>query len=98
MSDEIENLDAAPAAAYGKDRTVADMAKPKVRRAKEKRHALRPDDGRRKRATGRTAQFNTKMKPDLRDRVAQASRMTGKAIAVLVEEALEAYLQKVPHA
>ena len=48
------------------------MGKPAVRRAREKRNALSPDDGRRKRATGRTAQFNVKMKPELKRQIVQA--------------------------
>jgi hypothetical protein len=74
---DIDDLDAQLAAAYRADREVADMGKPSVRRAREKQHALSPDDGRRKRKTGRTAQFNVKMKPDLKRQVVQASRDRG---------------------
>ena len=91
---DIDDLDAQLAAAYQSDREVADMGKPAVRRAREKRNALSPDDGRRKRKTGRTAQFNVKMKPELKRRIVQTSRDRGIAISVMAEEAFLAYLAK----
>src|SRR5262245_9651 len=92
---DIDDLDAQLAAAYAADREVADMGKPAVRRAREKRNALSPDDGRRKRATGRTAQFNVKMKPDLKRQIVQASRDHNTAISVLAEQAFVALLAKL---
>jgi hypothetical protein len=92
---DLDDLDAQLAAAYGADREVADMGKPSVRRAREKRNAISPDDGRRKRKTGRTAQFNVKMKPDLKRRIVQASRDNRMAISVLAEEAFLVYLARL---
>jgi hypothetical protein len=53
---------------------------------------LSPDYGRRKRATGRTKQFNCKMRPELHRQIVQASRVLAKSITVMCEEALAAYL------
>src|SRR5262245_10395677 len=92
---DIDDLDAQLAAAYRADREVAEMGKPSVRRAREKQHALSPDDGRRKRKTGRTAQFNVKMKPDLKRQIVQASRDRGVAISALAEQAFVALLAKL---
>jgi predicted HicB family RNase H-like nuclease len=92
---DIDDLDAQLAAAYRADREVADMGKPSVRRAREKQHALSPDDGRRKRKTGRTAQFNVKMKPDLKRQIVNASRDQGIAISALAEQAFVALLAKL---
>ena len=92
---DIDDLDAQLAAAYQADREVADMGKPSVRRAREKQHALSPDDGRRKRKTGRTAQFNVKMKPDLKRQIVNVSRDRGIAISALAEQAFVALLAKL---
>jgi len=53
---------------------------------------LSPDDGRRKRNTGRTKQFNCKMRPELHRQIVQASRATGKSIVDMCEEALTVFL------
>ena len=71
--DAIDDIDAALADAFGAPEVVA-LADPRKRRAREKRMGLSPDDGRRKRATGRTKQFNCKMRPDLHRQLVQASR------------------------
>lgn len=92
--EEIDLIDAALAAAYG-DPEIVRSATPRARKAREKRAALSPDDGRRRRATGRTAQFNVKMKPELRRRTIQASRAHDMPISVFVERALEAFLTKL---
>jgi hypothetical protein len=92
---DIDDLDAQLAAAYRADREVADMGRPSVRRAREKQYALSPDDGRRKRKTGRTAQFNVKMKPDLKRQIVNASRDRGIAISALAEQAFVALLAKL---
>ena len=89
-----EDIDAALADAFGEPEVVALVDKEK-RRKREKKMALSPDDGRRKRATGRTKQFNCKMKPDLHRRIVQASRTQGLSITVLVERALQAYLAEL---
>ena len=88
-----DDLDAQLAAAYQADQEVADMARPDVRRARERKHALDPNDGRRKRATGRNVQFNIKVKADLKRRMVQASRQEAKSIAIIAEELFEAYLK-----
>jgi hypothetical protein len=86
-----DDIDAALADAFRAPEVVAlgDVSK---RRKREKRMGLSPDDGRRKRATGRTKQFNCKMRPELHRRIVQASRMSGKSITAMCAEALEAYL------
>jgi hypothetical protein len=90
-ADPFEDVDAALAEAFGTPE-VAAFADPRRRRAREKRMKLSPDDGRRKRSTGRTKQFNCKMRPDLHRRLVQASRVSGKSIVVMCEEAFLAYL------
>jgi hypothetical protein len=90
-SGECEDIDAALAEAFGTPEAVA-LADTKKRRAREKRMSLSPDDGRRKRATGRTKQFNCKMRPELHRQIVQASRSLGKSITVMCEEAFTAYL------
>jgi hypothetical protein len=90
--ESVEDIDAALAEAFGSAPEAAEMVAPAVRRAKEKRMRLSPDDGRRKRRTGRTAQFNVKMRPDLKAQIVRASRDHRLLIAELVEQALTAYL------
>ena len=87
----IDDIDAALADAFGSPEVVA-LADPRKRRGREKRMSLSADDGRRKRATGRTKQFNCKMRPDLHRQLVQASRASGKSIVVMCEEAFAAYL------
>jgi hypothetical protein len=91
MIGDCEDIDAALADAFATPEAVA-LADPKKRRARERRMRLSPDDGRRKRATGRTKQFNCKMRPELHRQVVQASRVLGKSITVMCEEALASYL------
>src|SRR5262245_32901354 len=91
MSGECEDIDAALADAFAAPEAVA-LADPKKRRARERRMRLSPDDGRRKRATGRTKQFNCKMRPELHRQIVQASRVLGKSITVMCEEAFASYL------
>ena len=91
MSGECEDIDAALADAFGTPEAV-DLADPKKRRARERRMRLSADDGRRKRATGRTKQFNCKMRPDLHRQLVQASRVIGKSITIMCEEAFVTYL------
>lgn len=92
--ESIEDIDAALADALGTPEVVA-LADPRKRRAREKRMALSQDDGRRKRATGRTKQFNCKMRPELHRRLVQASRQSGTSITVLCEHAFEALLAEL---
>ena len=69
--------------------------KPKNRRAAEKRHALKHDDGRRKRATGRTAQFNLKIKPESKAAMVAASQKYDMLLAEMAEAAFEQYLAQL---
>lgn len=87
----IDDIDAALADALGTPEVVA-LADPRKRRAREKRMGLSTDDGRRRRATGRTKQFNCKMRPEMHRQLVQASRTLGKSITVMCEEAFAAYL------
>jgi predicted HicB family RNase H-like nuclease len=91
MSGECEDIDAALVDAFGEPEAV-EIADPKKRRARERRMRLSADDGRSKRATGRTKQFNCKMRPELHRRLVQASRLSGVSITVLCEQAFEALL------
>lgn len=97
MSGKIDSDDDVLAALARAHRVAPEVSgiDPRARRERERRHALRPDDGRRKRATGRTSQFNVKMKPDLKRRIVEASRAHDKHIAVLAEQAFEALLAKL---
>jgi hypothetical protein len=90
-ADQMDDIDAALADAFGSPE-VAALADPRKRRGREKRMSLSPDDGRRKRASGRTKQFNCKMRPDLHRQLVQASRASGKSIVVMCEEAFAVYL------
>jgi hypothetical protein len=93
----IDDIDAALADAFGSPEVVA-LADPRKRRGREKRMSLSPDDGRRKRATGRTKQFKCKMRPDLHRQLVQASRTSGKSIVAMCEEAFAAYLATLGNA
>jgi predicted HicB family RNase H-like nuclease len=87
----FDDIDAALADAFGMSEVVA-LADPRKRRGREKRMCLSADDGRRKRATGRSKQFNCKMRPELHRQLVQVSRASGKSIVVMCEEAFTAYL------
>jgi hypothetical protein len=80
-------------AAYGSDPELVELAKPAKRKAAEKRMALRPDDGRRKRATGRTVQFNVNMRPEIKEQIIKAARQADMSITVWIEQAALAYLE-----
>ena len=91
--DSIDDLDAALAKAYGANPRTP-IAEAKARRAREKR-VVNPNDGRRAKFTGRTVQFNVKMKPDLKMRIVQASRAHGLPMAVFAEQAFEAFIKSL---
>ena len=91
---EFDDIDAALANAFGEPEIVALVDKNK-RQKREKRMGLSPDDGRRKRATGRTKQFNCKMKPELHRQLVQASRRHGISITVLTERAIAALIAEL---
>ena len=90
----FDDIDAALADAFGNPE-VTELADQGKRRKRKKRMALSPDDGRRKRATGRTKQFNCKMKPDLHRQLVQASRKHGISITVITERAILALLAEL---
>lgn len=90
----IDDIDAAIADAFGKA-DASEITDTGKRRKREKRMALSPDDGRRKRATGRTKQFNVNMKPDLHKQIVQRSRRHGIPITVLVERAMSALIAEL---
>ena len=93
MSDHLEDVFSSLRTAFGGRRpTAADAEK---RGKLERRLAANPEDGRRKRATGRTKAFNCKMKPDLHKRIVQASRKHGRSITAMCEQAFVDFLTKL---
>lgn len=74
---------------------LKEAGKPKVRRAAEKKHALKHDDGRSKRATGRTAQFNLKIRPDYKTRMVAAAKTHDVLLADLAELAFDLLLSEL---
>ena len=88
---DLDEIDSVLAQALGNP-DVAELLDMKNRRKREKRMRVSPDDGRRKRATGRTKQFNAKMLPELHRQIVQASRVSGVPIVMMLEEAFKAYL------
>ena len=86
MSDDLES---ALADVFG----PAEPAREGVRRTKaESKSRVRPDDGRRKRATGRTVQFNIMMKPDVKEAIAKAAHKAGLPVTQWIELAALAYI------
>jgi hypothetical protein len=75
----------------------AEPAREAMRRAKgENMMKVRPDDGRRKRATGRTTQFNVMMKPNVKEAIAKAAHKAGVPVTVWIEQAALAYMGAKP--
>lgn len=93
----IDDIDAALASAFS-DVGVSEVVDKDKRRKREKRMALSPDDGRRKKATGRTKQFNCKMLPELHKQLVQASRRHDISITVMVERAMVAFIAELDRA
>jgi predicted HicB family RNase H-like nuclease len=84
-----KDVDAALLEVFG----PAEPAREAVRRGKaEGKMAVRPDDGRRKRATGRTVQFNVMMKPNVKEAIAKAAHRAGKPVTEWIELAALAYI------
>jgi hypothetical protein len=50
------------------------------------RKVVKPDDGRRQRATGRTKVFNTKLRPDFRDKLFALAAQRDIGVAELLEQ------------
>jgi hypothetical protein len=64
-----------------------------TRRGKaERKMMIKADDGRRARRTGRTKQFNRKMKPELYKAILAAGRKADIPITVWIERAALAYM------
>jgi predicted HicB family RNase H-like nuclease len=93
MNREDVDLDAALAAAYG-DPTAGPAQEARRRGKAERKMTVKPEDGRRKRATGRTVQFNVMMKPDLKKRIATAAHRAGVSVTQWVEMAALAYMSR----
>ncbi len=90
MTPDIEeDMLAAFDAAFGRQPELKAAGTPQKRRAAEKRIGLRHDDGRRKRATGRTAQFNLKIKPEAKASAIEAAKKYDVLIAELAERGFE---------
>lgn len=87
MTDDLDN---ALFEAFG----PADPAREAARRSRaESKMKVRPDDGRRKRATGRTVQFNVMMKPELKTAISKAAHKAGKPVTEWIELAARAYME-----
>jgi hypothetical protein len=61
---------------------------PLALRRKLEKSALNPNDGRRKRATGRTVQLNTTIRPETKTALVEASRHYNKTIVELIERGI----------
>ena len=75
--------EAALLAAYGA--TEPPLAEAKRRDRTEKKMTANPLDGRRLRATGRTAQLNVNCKPEVKAAIAMAAKRAGQPITVWLE-------------
>ena len=60
----------------------------------ERKMTVRADDGRRKKATGRSVQFNVRMKRDIREAIFKAAHKAGVPVTEWIERAALAYLGK----
>jgi hypothetical protein len=65
-----------------------------ARRAREK-PALSPNDGRVKRATGRTVQLNVMIRPEMKERLVNASRDHRMMIVEIIERGVEKALAEL---
>jgi hypothetical protein len=90
----MDDIEAALMAAYRDDAPIKEA---KRRGKKEREMRVRPDDGRRLRATGRTAQFNVGMKPDVKAAIMRAAHKAGIPMTEWIERAALAYVGQ-PHA
>jgi HicB family len=82
-------IEAALMAAYRDDAPIKEADR---RGRKEKAMRTRPDDGRRLRATGRTKQFNCKMRPELHKAILAAAHKAGIPVTAWIERAALAYM------
>lgn len=95
ISDDGDDLLAAFEQTFANDSTLKTAASPKNRKAAEKRHARNPLDGRSKRATGRTAQLNLKIRPESKDRMVAAAKTNDVLIAELAERGFDLVLEEL---
>jgi hypothetical protein len=86
MTDDIE---AALMAAYRTDAPIKEATR---RGKKEREMRVRPDDGRRLRATGRTVQFNVGMKPEVKAAIFKAAHRAELSATEWIERAALAYM------
>lgn len=84
-----EDLDAALLLAFGEAAPVREATR---RDKAEGKMRVGPDDGRRKRATGRTVQFNVMMKPSIKAAIGKAAHKAGVPVTVWIEMAALAYM------
>jgi hypothetical protein len=92
-ADDFDAQIAALAATAEEPATVAGEAK--IRKAREMKNGPKKPDGRMLKATGRTVQFNIKMKPELKERIADVSYRHGLAVTAFIEQAAEAFIAKL---
>jgi hypothetical protein len=97
MIDELseDDLEAAILQTYARQPKLKERAKPEKRRAAEQaathKFGTRGGKGR---PTGRTKQFNQKLRPDLDERVRAAVAMAGLTLADFMELAFTEYLNR----
>lgn len=97
MIDELseDDLGAAIAATYAQQPKLKERVKPEKRRAAEQAHTHKfGTRGGRGRPTGRTEQMNSKVKPELKKRVARALEMSGLTLADFMELSFTEYLNR----
>ena len=90
-ADKSDNMKGLFASVFNIDPGQKDAGSPAKRREAELKHRLAHDDGRRKRATGRTKQCNLKMNPADHARLVAESRERDVLMIVIIEEALAMY-------
>lgn len=87
MSADFDSLWGAADEAVRSIPPLKKLHEPAVRRAAERRHNMRHDDGRKARATGRTEQFNVRVSVEQRAAVVECCKSKGILIAEFVESA-----------
>jgi hypothetical protein len=87
-----EDIEAALTAAYMDEAPIKEA---KRRGKKEREMRVRPDDGSKLRATGRTVQLNVNAKPDVKQAAVRAAHKAGISLTALVENALLAYIAQL---
>lgn len=93
MSDDELDVRAALASRYSGGRKP-DKSIVASRRALEKR-ALSPNDGRVKRATGRSVQLNTTIRPELKEKLVEAARDHRRTIVEIIERGIALAIEEL---